>query len=326
MLIGVILGCSPEPDRCGPAGPGASLECALPGVFDRAFSVRVPRGWDGASALPVIVAFHGGGGNRRSAESVTCPTGEAGDPGCLSALATGAGYTVVLPDGTGLRPLRNVRSWNAGGGTDGWQCVSRGACQEGIDDVAYFDALLAEVGRIVRVDRRRVYLTGLSNGGAISHRLACARPGVIAAIAAVGGANQYAAAGGACEGGVAVMQIHGTDDPCWAFATGTSACSFLEPGHRVGFDDTLEGWRVRNGCSERFDDTALPDTEDDGTRTIRRVWTGCTAAVVGLRVEGGGHTWPGGHAYLDSATVGRVARDFQASAEIVRFFDAHPRR
>jgi len=325
-LVVVAMGCGPDPSRCDRAEAGAALECALPGVFDRGFSVRVPRGWDGVAALPVIVAFHGGGGNRRSAEQVTAPTGEPGDPQGLPAVANAAGYVVVMPDGTGLRPLRNVRSWNAGGGTDGWQCVSRGACQDGVDDVAFFDQLLAELARIVPVDPGRVFLTGLSNGGAISHRLACARPGVVAAIAAVGGANQFVAAGGACAGGVAVLQIHGTEDPCWAFATGTSACAFLEDGRRVGFDDTLEAWRTRNGCSTEVIDTPLPDTTNDGTRSVRRVWRGCTAAVEGVRVEGGGHTWPGGDAYLGADTIGRVSRDFQASAEIVSFFNAHPRR
>jgi predicted esterase len=142
---------------------------------------------------------------------------------------------VVLPDGTGLRPLRNVRSWNAGGGTDGWQCVSRGACQQGVDDGAFFDQLLVELARVVPVDARRVFLTGLSNGGAISHRLACERPSVVAAIATVGGTNQYTAAGGRCAARVPVLAIHGSDDPCWGYETGTAACAFLEAAETKGF-------------------------------------------------------------------------------------------
>jgi polyhydroxybutyrate depolymerase len=73
-------------------------------------------------------------------------------------------------------------------------------------------------------------------------------------------------------------------------------------------------------------DELLPDARPDGTRALRRTWAGCAALVVHLRVEGGGHTWPGGHQYLDVDTVGRVSRDFNASEEIVRFFDANPRR
>ena len=325
-VLAIDAGCLTTLDPCGRATPGASLECPIEGAFDRAFSVRVPSRWDGVAALPVIVALHGGGGNRRSAESVTCPTGTPGEPGCLSAVAAAAGYALVLPDGTGLRPLRNVRSWNAGGGRDGWQCVSRGACQSGVDDVEYFDRLLAAVERVVPIDRRRVFVTGLSNGGAMSHRLACERPGVVAAVAAVGGTNQHAVAGGRCDARVPVLQVHGVDDPCWGYETRTATCAFLEEGRKVGVDDTLAAWRARNGCSATASDEALPDVAPDGTRALRRTWAGCAAPVVHLRVEGGGHTWPGGHQYLDVDTVGRVSRDFNASEEIVRFFDANPRR
>ncbi len=321
----VLAGCVQTLDRCERASPGASLECPIPDVFDRAFSVRVPAGWNGSSALPVVIAFHGGGGNRASAETVTCPNGEAGDPGCLTAIANAAGYALVMPDGTGLRPTRNVRSWNAGGGRDGWQCVSRGACQMNIDDVDFFDRLVAELERVIPIDRRRIFLTGLSNGGAISHRLACARPDVVAGIATVGGTNQFVAAGGACTARVPVLAIHGTEDPCWPYDTASSTCAFLESGRKVGVETSTEGWRDRNGCSTAFTDTPLPDSASDGTRATRRVWTGCSAAVERIRVEGGGHTWPGGNAYLDEATIGRVSRDFRASDEIVRFFDAHPR-
>lgn len=325
ILSVTSLGCVKTLDRCERARPGASLECPIEKFFDRAFSIRVPAGWDGNTALPVIVAFHGGGGNRESAETVTCPNGASGEAGCLTALANAAGYALVLPDGTGLRPTRNVRSWNAGGGVNGWQCVSRGACQQGVDDVAFFDQLLVEVARVVPIDPRRVFLTGLSNGGAISHRLACERSSVVAAIATVGGTNQFAAAGARCDARVPVLAIHGSEDPCWGYETGTDACAFLEPGRKVGVDDSMEGWRARNGCAATFADAPLPDSASDGTRSTRRTWTGCSAALERIRVEGGGHTWPGGNQYLEPSVVGRVARDFRASDEILRFFNAHPR-
>jgi len=313
-------------DRCGPASAGAALECPVPEWFDRAFAVHVPARWDGKSALPLIVAFHGGGGNRAAAEQVTCPDGEKGGARCLAAIANAAGYVVVFPDGTGTRPTRNVRTWNAGGGTGGWHCVSAGACEEGVDDVAYFDALLAEVRRVVAIDPRRVFLTGLSNGGAIAHRLACERGATIAAIAPVGGTNQFAAAGGRCDARVPILHVHGTEDPCWGYATTDATCSILKPGRKVGVAESMEGWRVRNGCAATATEIAMPDLDPgDGTRIAHRAFDGCAAATEHLRVDGGGHTWPGGHQYLSVDTIGRVSYDLVASAEIVRFFDAHPR-
>lgn len=325
LLVAAAAGCAMDP--CGAARPGAELTCPPPGDwFDRPYDLYVPASWDGAAPLPLVVAFHGGGGNRSSAQRVTCPTGDPDEPGCLSAAATARGYAVVLPSGTGTRPLRNVRTWNAGGGRDGWQCVSGGACQAGVDDLAYLDDLLADVGRVVPLDPSRVFATGLSNGAAISHRAACERPDRIAAIAAVGGANQHVAAGGACAAQVPVLQIHGTEDPCWTFRTGTAAC--LERGDepKVGGLESTESWRQRNGCGETPVETSLADVDPgDGTTAVLLEYPGCAADVTLLRIDGGGHTWPRGWPYFDEEDIGRTSQDVDANALILDFFDAHPR-
>jgi polyhydroxybutyrate depolymerase len=51
-------------------------------------------------------------------------------------------------------------------------------------------------------------------------------------------------------------------------------------------------------------------------------WQGCQAALSLIRVQGGGHTWPNGDAYLDSDRIGRVERDF-GSEGIMEFFLAN---
>lgn len=331
--LAVVVGFASAPtaclfpaDRCAGAAvrPGDSLECPVPGWVDRGFDLEVPEGWDGRTPLPILFAFHGGGGNRRSAASVTCPGGELDAPGCLSAVAKAAGFAVVRADGTGSRPVRNVRTWNAGGGTGPWNCTSGGACKSGVDDVRFFDELLAEVGRVVPVDPKRVHLTGLSNGGAISHRLACERPDRVASFVALGGTNQHVAAGGACAVAVPMLQIHGTEDPCWVYETSARSC-LNEEGDKVGVAPSMEGWRVRNGCQPATDEEPLPDRDPaDGTTATRVRWRGCAAATEHIRVTGGGHTWPDGDAYLKEDRIGRVTRDF-GSEMIVEFLRAHPK-
>ena len=71
----------------------------------------------------------------------------------------------------------------------------------------------------------------------------------------------------------------------------------------------------------------MPDADPrDGTRPFLSTWVGCTGAQVRLiRVEGGGHTWPGGRPYLPKALVGRVCLDFEAVPVICDFFAAHRR-
>ena len=327
---GVALACALASAGCGrldrcadqAVGAGDDLACATPGWLDRAFDVHVPDAWDGTSPLPVILLLHGGGANRTRSDRTTCPDGDEDSPRCFVAQARARGFVVVVPDGTGARPLRGVRTWNAGGGEDDWQCVSGGGCNAGIDDVAYVGDVLAEVGRALPLDAHRRYATGISNGGAMSHRLACELAPPLAAIAPVAGANQFADAGGACDAALPVLHIHGTDDPCWEYAGGTRSCLGPE-GRKTSVATTMEAWRVRNGCAPTFVDTPVPDRDPaDGVTAVRRVWDGCAQATEHLRLDGGGHTWPGGYQYLQPSEIGRVARDVD-SAVILDFFEAH---
>lgn len=298
----------------------------MPGRDDRAFDLEVPSSWDGTTPMPMLIAFHGGAGNRRSAAAVSCPDGEPGEPGCLPEVAKAKGLVVVRPDGVGSRPLRNVRTWNSGGGVGPWQCTSGPACRTGADDIGYVLQLLDEVERTVPIDRARVYATGLSNGGAMSHRVACELPERFAAIVAVGGANQFEAAGGTCKGAVPVLQVHGTDDPCWSYTTSTASCLDEDDLQKVGVAETIEGWRRRNGCAAVTDEQAIEDrARDDGTTSTRFRYQGCEADVELIRVEGGGHTWPGGNQYLGASTIGRVTRDFDSEA-LIEFLLRHARR
>ncbi|MBI5607590.1 MAG: hypothetical protein HY902_01770 [Deltaproteobacteria bacterium] len=325
LTIVNLLGCAATLAPCARPAAGTRMECPVAGEPKRAFTLHVPANWDGHSSLPVVVAFHGGGGSRASADRVTCPGGATDSPLCFSARAQAHGFAVVLPDGTGSRVLSNVRTWNAGGGHDDWNCTSGHACQSGVNDAAYFDALLQEVGALLPIDNKRIFLTGLSNGGAMAHRLACERSAVVAAIATVGAGNQFAAAGGACPNPVPVLHIHGTADPCWTYETSQQACSGDNNGRKIGAEPSVAGWVARNKCSATFADEDIPDAASDGTRTTRRTWQGCSAPVQLLRVDGGGHTWPGGHPYLPTKTVGPVSQDFEANLEILKFFQANPR-
>lgn len=327
LLAAAALGCGDDLPPCDPAAsrPGAVRACPVAGFDDRAFDLMLPRGWDGAAPLPVVFGFHGGSGNRTAAARTGCPMGHTTRPDCFQASALAAGYAVVFPDGTGARLLDEVRTWNAGGGVRGFNCTSGRACRDGVDDMAYLDALLAEVRRLIPVDARRIHATGLSNGAALAHRWACERPAVLASIAPVAGANQHGETGGACGGGVAVLHVHGTDDPCWTYVASGRAClEGDDAGVKVGVAESLAGWRARNGCGSESDTETLPDgAPDDGTRSTMITWRGCRAAVAHLRIEGGGHTWPNGYAY--NAAAGRVSRDYDGNARILAFFDAHRR-
>ena len=325
VVANVVTGCGvPDAERCSAQaiGAGQHLACVVPGWVDRGYDLHTPARWDGVTPVSAILLLHGAGGSRAGTNRGTCPGGDEASPDCLVSLATAAGYAVIVPDGTGQRPVRQLRSWNAGGGDHGLACLSPIPCRLGIDDLAYVDDLLAEVEAAIPLDRQRLVATGLSNGAAMAHRLACERADRIAAIVTVGGQNQHADGGGACAVGRPVLDLHGVDDPIWPYAGGLS--DFV-PDHGVyaAAAVTMEGWRARNGCAATFVDEPMPDRDPtDGTTAVRRRWDGCAVATEHVIIAGGGHTWPGGHQYLEVDTVGRVARDF-GSEVILEFFERH---
>ncbi|MBL9013661.1 MAG: hypothetical protein JNL83_05775 [Myxococcales bacterium] len=325
LVIAAAAACAPDRHaECGreDVAAGESVECVVPGWLDRSFELAVPASWNGSATLPVIVLFHGGGGNRQSANKTTCPGGDEGSPQCLVALAASRGYAVVIPDGTGTRPLRGLRTWNGGGGND-LQCTSGAACKSRVDDFRYFGDLLEAVSLAIPVDGRRVYLTGISNGAAMAHRLACEAPERVAAIVGVAGLNEFADDGGPCDARVPVRQIHGTADPCWPYDGGAKACLQDDGEPKTSVTVTMEGWRTRNGCGPTPADGARGERDpSDGTMLVTKTWPNCPAATELLTVVGGGHTWPNGNAYADDDVIGRVSREVD-NADILEFFDRH---
>jgi len=325
LLVAALAACAPdqyaECDR-GLVTAGQSTECIVPGWLDRSFELAVPAAWNGSATLPVIVLFHGGGGSRQNANKTTCPGGDESNPACFVARATSRGYAVVLPDGTGTRPLRGLRTWNAGGGND-LQCTSGPACASRVDDFRYFGDLMEQVAAAIPVNDKRLYLTGISNGAAMAHRLACEAPERVAAIVGVAGLNQFADDGGPCDARVPVRQIHGTGDPCWAYDGGSKGCLQDDGERKTSVAVTLEGWRIRNGCGPTPADGARGERDpDDGTMLVTKTWPNCPAATELLTVINGGHTWPSGHAYADDDVIGRVSREVD-NDDIIGFFDTH---
>ena len=254
-------------DRCLDVGQHGS--CPLDGYDDRPYDGYLPPSYDPATPIPVVIGIHGGGGKSASAAETSCPGGDLNNPACLHSIGMREGYLTLYPNGTGSRLLKNVRTWSAGGGGD-WNCASGTACQDGIDDIAYFNALLDDLESWLHVDTTRVFATGLSNGGAMSHRLGCELSSRITAIAPVGGANPFSTAAECSpEQPVPVLQIHGTADPCWTYHESAEACIGGDGKRKMGVELSTEEWATRNDCALEPTETRLPDAIDDDTTTTR---------------------------------------------------------
>jgi polyhydroxybutyrate depolymerase len=326
VSIAVSGNASAKPQSCGPADaqPGAALTCAVPGFDRRPYNIHLPANYDFARPVPVVLAIHGGGGRARGAARTSCPGGDIDSLDCLHAMAAREGVAVVYPNGTSSRLLRRVRTWNAGGGTGEWQCVSGRACKDGVDDIAYFRALFDDLARWVAVDPARIYATGLSNGGAMSHRLACEMADRVAAIAPLGGANQFAAtAVCAPSRPIPVLQIHGTADPCWRYEGGPAACAQRDDKMKIAVAESMRVWAAINGCGPAEEPEIF--ASEDRVETMQIRWTGCRdgAETILLRMEGGGHVWPGGWAYFREGIIGPMVGGWSANRAILDFFRRH---
>ncbi len=313
-----------------PASPGQTV-CTTPGFDDRDFLLHLPDNFDGKTKLPVVFALHGGGGRKEGMNELTCEDGDESKPSCIVNVAKSRGFVLVIPDGT--EKALNLRTWNAGGDAPGLACVY--ACEQKIDDTSYFRALIEHIKKLTPIDEKRIFFTGFSDGASMSNRLGCEMSETIAAIAPVGGANQFALSHVCAPSRpMPVLHTHGKADPCWLYAGGHGTCPGQPDGDYAGVLESVvgspdkpdkQGWAIRNGCAV---DTPLvemlPDAASDNTTSQRQTFQGCKADVEHIVVEGAGHTWPGGNQYLSVDTIGAVSRDFSAGEIIFDFFDAHP--
>lgn len=278
------------------------------GELEREFLIYVPGTLKAGAAPPLVFVFHGGNSTAKGVMRLSQ----------FNRVADRAGAIVVYPQGIG-------GNWN-----DGRINRVSQAYREKVDDLAFFDQLLAEVSGKHTVDSKRIYLTGISNGGIFAHYVAANRSEKVAAIAVVvGGIAESVAEHFEPSQPVSVLVIQGTEDPLMPYEGGKVAGGTAKDrGSIVSTDRTVQLWAAANGCNGDLEQATLPDkAPTDGCATQTMTWRGGkNESVVALyRVEGGGHTWPGGAQYLPKLIVGKVTHDID-SQTIWQFFESNPKR
>jgi polyhydroxybutyrate depolymerase len=175
------------------------------------------------------------------------------------------------------------------------------------------------------VDPRRIYATGISNGAVFSHYLAAHLAPRIAAIApVVGGVADPPDAWLHPAQAVSVLILQGTTDPLVPYRGGAIA---FGRGRIIDTEEAARRWARLNGTAPEPRSSALPAAGKEHCGGLRLTYSGGRdgSEVVLVRLDGGGHTWPGGAQYLPERLVGRVCRDFDATALIWEFFRTHPK-
>ena len=272
------------------------------GGLDRSYLLHVPTPLPD-KPLPLVVVLHGGGGSAEGAETQTG----------FNKMADQHGFIAVYPNGTGKsHPLRAMLgkegflTWNAG------TCCSY-ASEHGIDDVGFIRAVVANVERGHAVDPKRVYATGISNGGMMSYRLACEASDVFAAIGPVSAVIEISP----CQpmNPVAVVHIHGAKDENVPLDGGIGSKQLGTKEVRRPVQDSIDFWVKRDACS------VTAKSQEPDVAMVK--YGGCDAGtdVAYFLIQDGGHAWPGGQqmaGFLD-----KPSRALDATDTIWDFFSKH---
>jgi polyhydroxybutyrate depolymerase len=250
----------------------------------RDYRLHVPPQALSGRALPLVVNMAGATQNGQIQEILSDM-----DPN-----ADVNGYLVAYPDGTRISTVltpdpvakQAQYGWNAG------MCCGLPVTTHQ-NSVGFLEAVIANIAGRTPVDLRRVYMTGISNGGMMAYAMAAEASDHVAAIASVSGQVEIPTIHPTRY--VPTMEFHSLNDPIAKF----SGVPNKDPKLRLSVMEGIDQWVKYDRCSP---------TPHDGKTIVGAAGTisaGETATLVtyshcrdGVKVElwrftGSGHVWPG---------------------------------
>ncbi len=267
---------------------------------NRKFVVVTPRKIT-HSNMPVILALHGGFTSSVSMEVLTS----------LSQTAALGKAIIIYPEGY-------EKHWNDGRNIDSFTAFAKQ-----IDDVSFLKRVVDETRKSFPIDTKRVYVTGISNGGMMTLRLACEASETFAGFAVVA-ANLPLDIDKSCKPQIKrpLVIFNGTKDPIMPWSGGEVRGTFLKQGRVLSTDKTVSKWLSFNVCNSSKKTTNTFDSQNDSTSVEKISYKTCqnNAWVVLYKIINGGHTWPGSIQYLPKSVIGSVTKDINATTEILNFF------
>jgi polyhydroxybutyrate depolymerase len=270
----------------------------------RSYTVQLPA----TRPAPLVIVLHGK--TQRGADMIARTA--------WPQVARREGFAVAFPDGLN-HAWADARTETGRAG--------RGP-PAGTDDVAFIAGLVGKLVADGAADARRVYVTGISNGGAMTMTLVCTRPDLFAAGASVI-MNLTDESAAACHPSrpLPMLIMNGTADPLIPYEGGRGSSYFAADGF-WSTARTVAFWRRLNGCEVGdAEATDLPDKTPDDQSTVTRITSRCPGGqdVVLYRVNGGGHRMPGSSpdarfAKLATGLLGPQNGDIDGAETIWAFF------
>jgi len=277
-------------------------EHILWGGRPRSYVVYVPPSYDPAKPTSLVIALHGRPDTGMGMAYLLD----------MNSVAEKNGFIVVYPDGVD-------QEWNYVKGFTGWEYSNQ-------DDVKFLTYLAGDLSQDFNIDPARWYVTGFSNGGFMTQRMACDAADQFAAFGEVGGTLLP---GGIdlCENSapVPILLMHGTADQnvAWEGLQYENGTVISYPAY-----DTALFWAVHNGCDPQQTDYEVLPKKDAAAETEVYHYTvdGCAenSIVEFWVIDGGGHTLPGVDR-LEEDYFGPTNMDIKAADVLWEFFEAHPK-
>ena len=267
--------------------------------INRSYTLYIPEEGNNKT-LPLLIVLHGGGGTGEGMIELTD----------FNDYADEYGFAILYPDGI-------EKHWN-----DRREVNRKYINGKEIDDVKFLTNLIDTLVFKYNIDSNRVFVTGISNGGAMSFYLALNAPEKFAGAAPVAISMPiHMINDDANVSPIPMMIIFGDEDPLVPFNGGEISLWNIKRGKVVPVKDAVDFWVKNNKCNEEPDVTYL-NKKMDKTKAIKYVYSPKQdgAEVVYWLIEGGGHTWPGGWQYLPKFVVGVTSKEIDASEEILKFF------
>lgn len=254
-----------DPNPTPITAPGTYRFHFTHGGLRREYLVHVPDKALGQPA-PVLLALHGGGGDMDY---------QAQNYGLVEK-SEQAGFVLVAPNGYSRFRSGILATWNAG------TCCGR-SVEQGVDDVGFLKAVIARLATQASIDQRRIFATGMSNGGLMAYRLACEASGLIRAIAPVAGTDNTVTCNPSRP--VPVIHFHARDDSHVLFGGGRGPDALVNTDF-TSVPATIAKWVGLNRASPRVRTVlSVPGAKcerHDGAAPVELCVT-----------EAGGHSWPG---------------------------------
>lgn len=286
------------------------------GNFNREYFVHVPSSYRNDLAAPVVLVFHGGGGN----------AGQIAKFSDFNKLSEENGFLVIYPEAID-------KHWN-----DGRESEKFRDHDAKVSDVAWIKELIGKLQNNYSIDKKRIYATGISNGGIFSQRLAIELGQDFAAVASLAAQIAEPLALAKPKNPISILIMNGTKDPFVPYMGGdvtprlfprlNKMMKLPSRGKVISTDATIRFWLLHNTIDATGLVTRLQDLDTtDGSTVERTEWaqTKTGVSVVLYKIIDGGHTWPGGKQYLPIRTVGQTNQDIHASEKIWEFFSQHPK-